>query len=88
MKFTSATVLALAGSAAAWPGMSALIQELAKRQGPTPGGLDAPMIGDLATIGAITPVGKQVKSCLQGTISCESPGAKVSLTRLSRATGY
>ncbi|KAG0648797.1 Versatile liquid phase peroxidase 2 [Hyphodiscus hymeniophilus] len=76
MKF--AYFITSAGAALAYPGISNLIAELAKRQGaPTPPPV---MIGDLAQR-ATTPVGNQVKNCLLGTGPCQNltPKARVSM---------
>ena len=71
-------ILALAGTALAYPGMGKLMGELLERQGgPTP---QPVMIGDLV-LGATSPVGNEVQKCLLGTFSCENltPKASVSI---------
>jgi hypothetical protein len=69
----SAIVLlgAAAGVAMANPGMGYLMRNLAKRQAAPNQTL--PLIGDLVTVGAVTPVGKLVEGCLQDAsgASCE-----------------
>src|ERR1700760_4523321 len=76
MKFNLFVAAAFAGSAVAFPGMGSLMAELGKRQAPAP----VQMIGDLATTGPTTPIGQQVSDCLNGAISCENPGPKVTIS--------
>lgn len=64
----------VAGRAIAFPGMRELLQDLSKRQDPD-GSVE--MIGDLATQGATTQVGQQVRDCLLNVTSCENPSPNV-----------
>lgn len=64
MKSTLFLLAAAAGFAQAKPnGMSHMMRDLARRQAPPNQTVE--MIGDLLTVGAVTPVGKQVKTCLE-----------------------
>jgi hypothetical protein len=60
---SSILLLATLGSVYAHPGrMGHLMQDLARRQAPPNQTVE--MIGDLATVGATTPVGVKVQTCL------------------------
>jgi hypothetical protein len=58
-----------------FPGMAKLMQDLMKRQAPP--AVPEPLIGDLATIGARTPVGTAVLNCINGTGACQDLSPKV-----------
>jgi hypothetical protein len=80
MRFSSvATALAVSSLAAGYPGMGNTIGEL-KRMAleRRDNGTQVELIGDLATKGATTPVGKTVVACLQDQIDCYDDLNKVS----------
>jgi hypothetical protein len=78
MKSTILLLAAAAGFAQAKPnGMHHMMRELANRQAPPAQPVE--MIGDLLTAGATTPVGRQVKTCLEDAsgATCVNNDAKV-----------
>src|ERR1700712_5284520 len=80
MKSTILLLAAAAGFAQAKPnGMSHMMRDLSRRQAPPNQTVE--MIGDLLTVGAVTPVGKQVKTCLEDAsgATCVNNDKKVSI---------
>jgi hypothetical protein len=82
MKLNTLALALSVGGAYGFPGMKNLMVELMKRQGGPPGGggppvVPEPLIGDLATKGATTPVGVAVEGCINGTSTCENNDPKV-----------
>src|SRR5258708_2500503 len=72
----------LAQTLCAFPGMHGLVRDLMKRQAPPV--IPEPLIGDLATKGATTPVGNAVLKCINGTgidEPCQNLEPKVSGTK-------
>lgn len=72
--------LCLIAHAQAWPAMAELL-EVQRRQGPvnpadppTEEPVNTRMPGDLATIGAVTPVGKTIQNMLLRVETSEAPG--------------
>jgi hypothetical protein len=83
MKLSAFLLASAATGAHAFPGMKNLMVELMKRQGGPPL-IPEPLIGDLATEGATTPVGQAVLGCFNDAlgVSCQVPAAKVSDPRM------
>jgi len=57
--------------------MRKLMVDLMKRQ--VPSNVPEPLIGDLATEGATTPVGLAVENCINGNGPCQDQTIKVSI---------
>jgi hypothetical protein len=79
MKSTILLLAAAAGFSQAKPnGMSHMMRDLSRRQAPPNQTVE--MIGDLLTVGAVTPVGKQVKTCFEDAsgATCVNNDKKVS----------
>ena len=71
-----------AGGTYAFPGMRQLMVDLMKRQAPP--NIPEPLIGDLATKGATTPVGTAVLNCINGTAACQNLDPKVYVNHQKR----
>lgn len=74
MKAPRFLAVVLAARAVAFPGMRELLQDLSTRQAPDG---QVEMIGDLATEGATSQVGEQIRDCLLNVTSCENPSPNV-----------
>jgi hypothetical protein len=80
MKSAVVQLLLLAGGATAFPGMRKLMTDIMKRQTTGPPAAPEPLIGDLAKVGATSPVGTLVLNCINGTTSCQALEPKVNLS--------
>jgi hypothetical protein len=77
MKVSTLLIGTFAVEGNAFPGMKGLLMELMKRQAPPL--IPEPLIGDLATKGATTAVGRAVLNCLndQTGLGCQAAASKV-----------
>ena len=76
MRASNLALTLLSGSAYGHPGMRKLMADLMKRQAPP--NVPEPLIGDLATQGATTPVGLAIENCINGNGPCQNQNVKVS----------